>query len=173
MDEKIQSRINLQSAHLLLYSGQNLFSTLGREFQMLSFTPARNLRSYLLFLPLLTAMLTTHGRQKAGVACYSRIPLMQGNCQRERWRGWIDLNQLLLFHPISPAEIPWKQGKKIWQFLTPLIHCFWNISFCQTWLGQSLRLIKPVLWVILLHKDGIIPQPSPSQLSEVKCNLIL
>lgn len=30
MDGKIQSRINLQSAHLLLYSGQNLSSTLGR-----------------------------------------------------------------------------------------------------------------------------------------------
>lgn len=171
--KKIQSRINLQSAHLLLYSGQDLFSTLGREFQMLSFTAARDLRrSYLLFLPLLTAVLTAHGRQKAGVACYSKIPLRKWNCQGERWRGWIDLNQLLLFHPVSSCFPRWKRGK-IWQFITPLIHNFWNTSFCHTWLGQSLRLIKPVLWVILLHKDGVIPQLSPSQISEVKSNLIL
>lgn len=87
MDGKIQSRINLQSAHLLLYSGQNLSSTLGREFQMLYCTPARSLsRSNFLFLPLLTARITLC-RQKAGVACYPRIPPMQGNCQGERWRG--------------------------------------------------------------------------------------
>lgn len=33
MDEKIQTRINLQNACLLLYSAQNFFSILGRCFR--------------------------------------------------------------------------------------------------------------------------------------------
>lgn len=46
---------------------------------------------------------------------------------------------------------------------TPLIHSFWNISFGQIQLGQSLRLIKLVLQVLILRKDdGIVLHLSPS-----------